>query len=403
MISFRYFQKKLKDVSLSDIGAILPMICGLVISPLYRKKNEKVWLICEDGKEARDNGYHFFKYMCTEHPEHSCIFAISEKSKDLKKVTDMGAAVHYGSVKHWVLYFTAEYNISSMKGGKPNAALCSFFELNGVFKPRNVFLQHGVTKDKNDWMLSDRCRFDSIITAMVSEDEFVKKAFGYDSKIVKYTGFPRFDNLHHNVIAKNRIIIMPTWRKWLRSKSERNQALGSDIKTSQFMKNWMDFLNSVQLKEMIEKYDLDIVFYPHRNMQSHMTDFIVNNPNITVASAELYDMQELMKSAEMMITDYSSVYFDMFYMKKPVIFFQFDEEEFRTYHYEEGWFDYHNNPFGKTYKTQEEVLKALEKLINTGYMVSKEFEVAHRREFELYDQDNSKRVYEFLLSNRVEP
>ncbi len=397
MISFGYFKKKLKDVSLNDLLAAIPMGCALVVKPLYSKKNKNVWLICENENEARDNGYHFFKYMCGEHPEQPCIYAISRGSKDWNKITALGPAVDYGSLKHWILYFTTKYNISSQKGGKPNAALCSFFELNGLFKPRNVFLQHGVTKDKNDWLLADRCRFDSFITAMASEDKFVRKAFGYDSKIIKYTGFPRFDNLHDNKIVKNRIIIMPTWRKWLRSKSERNEELGSDVKTSGFMKNWMELLNSQKMDELIDKYNLDIIFYPHRNMQSHMSEFAVKNPKITVASAETHDMQELMKSAEMMITDYSSVYFDMFYMKKPVIFYQFDEEEFRAFHYEEGWFDYHNNPFGKSYKTPEEVLAALEELARTGYKVSEEFEAAHKREFKLYDRKNSERVYEFLI------
>ena len=102
-----------------------------------------------------------------------------------------------------------------------------------------------------------------------------------------------------------------------------------------------------------------------------MSEFAVKNPKITVASAETHDMQELMKSAEMMITDYSSVYFDMFYMKKPVVFYQFDEEEFRSFHYEE--------------------------LAGSGYKVSEEFEAAHKGEFQLYDRENSKRVYNTLI------
>ena len=39
----------------------------------------------------------------------------------------------------------------------------------------------------------------------------------------------------------------------------------------------------------------------------------------------------------MLITDYSSVYFDIAYMRKPIIFYQFDEEEFRRKHYQRGY------------------------------------------------------------------
>lgn len=396
MISFSYFKKKLKDVSIGDLCALGPMSAAFLAKPIVRKKYRKLWLICENENEARDNGYHFFKYMCSEHPEQPCVYAISRKSRDWKKINEIGPSVDYGSFKHWLLYFSSKYNISSQKGGKPNAALCSFFELNGMFHPQNVFLQHGVTKDRNDWLMADRCRFDYFITAMDSEDKFVRKAFGYKPGIVKFTGFPRFDNLHENKIVHNRILIMPTWRKWLRLRSEKNEKLGTDVKSSDFMQNWMNLLNGEGMKRLIDQYNLEVIFYPHRNMQSHLAEFSVQNPKITLASSDTHDMQELMKSAEMMITDYSSVYFDMFYMKKPVIFYQFDEEEFRSYHYEEGWFDYHNNSFGESYKTSEEVLQALEKLICDNYKVSEEFEIAHKKEFRFYDRYNSKRVYEVL-------
>ena len=102
-----------------------------------------------------------------------------------------------------------------------------------------------------------------------------------------------------------------------------------------------------------------------------------------------------------MITDYSSVYFDMFYMKKPVIFYQFDEEEFRKYHYEEGWFDYHNNPFAKSYSSYKDVLTELENIIHADYKVSETFLKAHRKEFVLFDDNNSERIYRDLAEKFV--
>ena len=102
------------------------------------------------------------------------------------------------------------------------------------------------------------------------------------------------------------------------------------------------------------------------------------------------------KIAESLLTDYSSVYFDMFYMKKPVIFYQFDEETFRKYHYEEGWFDYHNNPFGTSCDDYDDVLSELEKQIQNGYRVSAAFLKAHASEFTYYDNLNSERIYIML-------
>ena len=398
MIEFKYFQKKIKDVSINDYLSIIPMTCALILKPLFAKRYRDSWVICEEKTEARDNGYHFFKYLCLNHQEQCCYYAIDKRCKDREKVRKLGKTVHYGSIKHWLLYFTGKFNISSQKGGKPNAALCSFFELNGLFKPHNVFLQHGVTKDKNDWLMAEKCRFDYFVTATTTEDQFVRRAFGYDPSIIHYTGFPRFDNLHDGIDGvKNRIIIMPTWRKWLRLNSEKNENLDLELKMSDFLKNWTNFLNCEELLRLINKYNLEIIFYPHRAMQSYISEFReAINSQITIASDEDYDMQELMKSSQLMITDYSSVFFDMFYMKKPVIFYQFDEEIFRQYHYEEGWFDYHNNAFGKTHVSYLEVINELEEYIKNDYKVTDEFLKAHQNEFKLFDNMNSERIYSDL-------
>jgi len=141
-----------------------------------------------------------------------------------------------------------------------------------------------------------------------------------------------------------------------------------------------------------------VVFYPHRHMQKHIEKFCPDNKKIRPASDGEYEIQDLLISSQLLITDYSSVYFDMFYMKKPVIFYQFDEEEFRKYHYESGWFDYHNNPFGNTYPDCDAVLDELEKYIRNRFSVSEEFERAHQAEFELYDTKNSERIYYSLRS-----
>ena len=101
-----------------------------------------------------------------------------------------------------------------------------------------------------------------------------------------------------------------------------------------------------------------------------------------------------------MITDYSSVFFDMVYMKKPVIFYQFDLEEFRKGQYEQGYFDYNENPFGKSCRNPDEVLSLLEGFIKSGYKCSKEYLTAHKRYFLYYDSSNSERVYKAVKQLR---
>ena len=398
MKSFSYMANKMRDVKAGDVLALIPMILAKVSSPLFRRYNS-VWLICEDASEARDNGYWFFKHMTEHHKERKCVYAIKKSSPDYEKVAKLGEIVQFGSLKHWIMYFNCEYNISSQKGGKPNAAVCAFLELNGLSKVKNVFLQHGVTINNARWLYSDRSDFTYFITATTDETRFIIENFGYDKSTIQLTGFSRFDNLHNQKTDSNRILIMPSWRAWFSEKTAQNSKADADFASSDYLRYWKSLLASEDLNRLIDKHELEIVFYPHRNMQKYLSYFEDINSKVKIASVKDYDVQELLKSSRLLITDYSSVFFDMIYMRKPIIFFQFDEEKFRRQQYQQGYFDYHNNPFGETVDSTKRVVDVLEKNIENDYNVTSAYLEEHARLFPYFDTDNSERIFA-LLSNR---
>ena len=386
---------KSKDVRLSDYLSFFPMLTGLIIAPLYKKKYRDVWAICERKDEARDNGYHFFKYMISENPEQKCIYTIDKKCNDFRKVEDLGEIIQFGSVGHWILYFTCKYLISS-QGFMPNGYMCTFIERAGLFHPNHIFLQHGITINKPEFLLAKYRRVKYFIAGAEPEYEFLKTEFGYPDGTIQYTGFARFDALHDYHTNDKRILIMPTWRKWLHFKSETHEDAQFDLDSSNYISTWKALLQSEILQHLIDEFDLDVVFYPHPNMKGDLKPEKIVGPKIRVADPEIDDLQELMKSSAMMITDYSSTFFDMVYMKKPVIFYQFDEEKFRKYHYQQGWFDYHKTAFGNTCRTSEEVIQDLIVHIKNHFTVSQEFLSEHRKDFQLFDNKNSERIYAAL-------
>ena len=395
MIKISYLLDRIRDVKLKDYMSVFPMTIALIIKPIYRNRYRDTWLVCEEPAEARDNGYHFFKYMCEKQSQQKCFYAIKRKSVDAKKVQALGDIIEYGSIQHWLAYFLCEYNISSQKGGKPNAAMCAFMEMNGRFKSQNVFLQHGVTINNVRWLYADRSRISCFITSTVPETDFIEINFGYSDGAVQLTGLPRWDNLHNFQVEKNRIVVMPTWRYWFNLKSKEQGDLTSDFIHSEYLRRWKEFLESDELNVLIEKHNLEVIFYPHRNMQSHLPDFkrTVNTKAI-LASWKDYDIQELMMSSEMMITDYSSVFFDMVYMKKPIIFYQFDLEDFRKGQYQEGYFDYQNNPFGKSCYELRDLMDEFKRIVEREYQCDDRYLEAHKEYFPYYDSNNCERVYE---------
>lgn len=236
-----------------------------------------------------------------------------------------------------------------------------------------------------------------IVAAVSLEKKFIIDVFGYKREIVKLTGFPRFDNLHNVIVKKNRIVIMPTWRQWFTLKSRRRNGLQNEFVDSEYLLKWRELLQSEKLNYLIDEFHLEVIFYPHRNMQQYLHKFCEGlDSKVKIAFWEDYDLQDLLKTSEMMITDYSSVFFDMIYMKKPVIFYQFDRDDFRKFQYEQGYFDYQNTPFGKSYTKQNLVLEELQKIVENGYRCTDDFMRAHKEYFKFYDTQNCERIFKAI-------
>ena len=56
--------------------------------------------------------------------------------------------------------------------------------------------------------------------------------------------------------------------------------------------------------------------------------------------------QKTLLKASLLVTDYSSIFFDFAYLRKPVIYAHFDYEEYRMNYYPKGYFNYEKDRFG---------------------------------------------------------
>ena len=392
-----HFFKQLKRVKLNEIMQAWKLPIALICSLFYRLHHKDLWIVCEDKNEARDNGYWFFKYVRENHPNQECVYAILKESPDFKQVSRWGATVEFGSLKHWIMYFASTKKISSQKSGNPNAAIFYFLEVYGIFKDKMIFLQHGVIKDDLKWLYYNVTKINRFICGAYPEWMYVNTVYGYPKGNVCYTGLCRFDGLH-DIRTERLILIMPTWREWIADEDERLKEYEgtTEIPRTTYFLSWIDFIKDIHIRELSKKYNVKFIFFPHRNMQKYMKYFPVSDKYIEIACANDYNVQELLKKASMLVTDYSSVFFDMVYMKKPVSFYQFDYERFRAGQYSEGYFHYDNTVFGKSHRKKEDVFSDIERFICSKFKVSNSYIKAHNDFFRLYDTDNCKRVYDIV-------
>lgn len=397
------FLDRLKNVEPRDLLAGLQFLLMLIPAMCFRlylrAKKRAFWLICEEKCEARDNGFALFRYIRSEHPEVEVYYAISPQCADYAKVASCGKTIPYGSCKHWLYYLAAEANISSQKGGKPNAAVCYALEVYGVLKNQRFFLQHGITINNPEFLHYESTRMRLFVCGAEPEYRYIKEVFGYPEGYVQYLGFCRFDELHHITPDPKQILLMPTWRNWFRMNSKSGEDIDEekkDFRTSEYFQKFQSFLNHPTLLNYLEEKDLHLIFYPHRNMQEYLKNFSVGSERVILADSAHYDIQQLLRESSLMITDYSSVSMDFAYMKKPVIYYQFDQEKFRRYQYGAGYFSYEADGFGPVCTTEDAVVNAVIASCECDFALEAEYIQRHGDFFQLYDTQNCERNYQAI-------
>ena len=390
------FLEKLEFVKPADLVSGLKMLVSIPYAACLKKKRKQMWLVCEEYNEARDNGYWLYKYIRKAHPEQDVVYAINKESVDYEKIKNLGEVIQYGSIKHWAYYLAASINISSQKGGKPNAAVCYLLEVYGILKNTRVFLQHGVIENDLPFLHYENTKMRMFITTAPREHQFICEKFGYPDGWVKCVGIARLDGLHDAKVKKNQILVMPTWRKWISVPSSVSATLDdmSSFEATEYCKCWMEVLRSSEIEEWLAKAGMELVFYPHRNMQKFISFFKTESKHVKIADWEHYDVQQLLKESAFLITDYSSIFNDFAYMRKPMIYYQFDNEKFRKAQYEEGYFSFKEDGFGPVCETFEELKTALKRAIDENLKNPEVYLNREKEFFTIWDTDNCKRNYE---------
>ena len=89
---------------------------------------------------------------------------------------------------------------------------------------------------------------------------------------------------------------------------------------------------------------------------------------------------------------------DFAYLRKPVIYTQFDQEKFfgGDHTYKKGYFDYQTDGFGPVVTTVEEAVAEIKKLAETDFDMSDIYRSRADAFFPVNDYQNSQRIYEKL-------
>ena len=358
---------------------------------LYGRKNR--WIICERKSEAQDNGYIFYKYLKSNHPEIKPFYIIDKNCADAKKFGRDDKLINYGSLSHLMAAIGSRVCISTqLFGYAPWIVFATYLRRKRVHN-KHIFLQHGIIKNDHRGLHGDVCKsLDIFICGAFPEFRYISEKFEYYQGVPKYTGLARYDLLPFNLTrTKDQILIMPTWRANLRNLTK------DDFYQSDFYREWNKILTNKMLLDACRSKRLKIKFYLHHEMQQ-FSDLFNSNDVVDVLKYGELTVQQLLIDSKLLITDFSSVYFDFAYMGKPEIFFQFDEATFNTNHYEKGYFDYRKDGFGDVLTNSDNVIESIKKYIENGFQVEEFYSRKTKDFFHFHDSNNCQRIYEAIES-----
>ena len=357
-----------------------------------------IWLVFEKfSSAAQDNGFYFFKYCMdnlSAEEKKNIFYVIDKTSKDMANLEPYRKhVINYMSFRHLLYTLSAKVYVGSdskkhlyVWRPKPNL-------ISGKMKNKDIhFLQHGVTalkKDDDIFGLHGSSPMTSITTTSKFEQQIMTENFGYSAEQAPVTGFTRWDVLHDTSTEDERIIlVMPTWRAWLEEKTTE------DFLASDYFRNYMELLADEGLQQCLKDNDVKLIFFIHPKFKDFLSQFSSPGENVEFIQFGSQPLNKIMMKCSMLITDYSSVCWDVYYMGKPVIFYQFDYDLYMQNH--GSYLDMEHDLFGDRYTELPDVIDAIRGYVANGFKESERARSMRSRYFEYIDDDNSKRTYEYL-------
>lgn len=375
---------------------LVKYIAALALCPFLKNKPQykELWIIAERGTDARDNASHLFRYIRENHPEINICYIISRDAQDREKMARLGRVVDYRSFEHFLVFAISQVKISThIMGFAPDMLL--FKDLDKILPIGGVkaFLQHGIIKDDLPYLYGDNVQLDLFVCGARREWEYIVRQFRHPDGVVQHLGLCRYDRLPSAPQEPSKILLlMPTWRVYVHDSIFNDQ----QFMACGYYQAFQSLLENPRLGQLLEKYGYTLKFFPHHGVQNYVHCFHAESSHVQIVNAQNLGVQQALIEADALLTDYSSVFFDFGYMMKPVLHYQFDLEDFRKNHYQEGYFDYGRDGFGPVCTREDSFLDALEQLLENGCMLSGEYRGRIEEFFTIRDDQNCRRNFDAI-------
>ena len=374
---------------------------------IENQKKFDLWIINDRRERAGDNGEYFFRYLKLKRPAGiKCYFAIQGDSIDYERLKKLGDILDLNSKEYIKLFIKSDKIISSVSySWVDNPFNKDRIYVTDLIHFDFVLLQNGIIKDDLSKTLNRLNKnYSLFITSTKKEYKSILNSnYGYNKENIILTGMSRYDNLYRlkNIIKKKKIIlIMPTWRGSFRVSKDFES--GGTISSNKFVLTkfyefYNNLLNNEKLLLIMKKRNYTGIFCLHPFLETLSTNF---NQNELFSVKHKCDYQKFLLESSLLITDYSSIFFDFGYIRKPIIYAHFDYEEYKNINYKKGFFDYKKDGFGPICQDIQCIIDEIQNEIENRCIMRKKYLKRIEKFFTFWDDNNNERILTGIMKTK---
>jgi len=392
---------------------------GIISFPFYLislliPRSLNIWVFgAWFGNQFNDNTAYLFKYVLCNQSNVKAVW-LTKNSQIIKDLRKKGYPIyHKNSIKgFWY-------------GSRAGATFinCGYDDVNKYCIKQSLIVQfwHGIPlkKIKYDDMINENIqrpsiitlirnsvlrllpflneRYDLIISSGPKVTDRFESAFKINRSNIVETGYPRMDiisseksaysktQLHsyHDDTIEKIILYAPTHRGEGTMEDDMLSYLDFD-KFNEFLQNH----KTIMLIKMHYYESTNINFHSISEYSHiHLLD-----------SHEINDINRVLNHIDVLITDYSSVFYDFLVLDRPILFAPFDLEEYQKID-RELYEDYTNATPGPICQNWNEIQSQLEKYFSGGDTYQTERKEIFKQYFNYCDDRNSERIVDTVINH----
>lgn len=388
--------------TISTLEIILQSFIYLI--SFFVPKNKNLWIFGSwTGNTFSDNSKYMYLYTRRYHPEIRCIYLCKDKDIIAKLSGRKMEAYYYYSIKGCLLSMRAGVAFLTAAHCDVNSFCCARIQYIQLFHGtplKKIYYDDLFTPNTTKKWKAFLVKHFLVFLDGVSKKDYITIASHHVQQSFETAFQTKPDRIWVTGLARTDAYFRPLKNRYMNKlKGEIDGPLIAYLPTHRNYGNHtpenVDIMKDLErIEKLLEEKNLYLIYKPHYNELKNWSGNATEYKHIIVPdhSVVMSDVYSFTPYCDLLITDYSSIYFDFLLTEKPIIFFNYDYMHYITKE-QNLYYNYDQVTPGQKCRTWEETIQAAASLLQRDNMLEQ------RRKLKNYFNDfcdgcSCERIYQ---------